>query len=245
LTIIKTEDLAREVISVLPEGVVHQIYCGLDTCVTFEVFEALSSLLAGRRGPMTRTNDDEPEWPLLYSFERALQAPALDMMLRGFAIDEFERTRGIEDTRASLVVIREQLDLLADAIRGEPRRGLNPSSPKQLKEFFYGHMRLPEIWTSQKGVKKLSLNRETLERLDLYLHARPIISLILAARDLAKRLSVLETEVSYDGRMRTSYNIGGTNSGRWSSSSDVTGTGTNLQNITPELRKMFVADRGW
>jgi DNA polymerase-1 len=236
MTIVKTEELTPAVLAGLSEADSHQIYCGLDTMVTFEVFEALGELL------VVAPDADDAEWPLLYSFERALQAPALAMMQRGFAIDGFERARGIAATRGELTVVREQLDTLADAV-WDVR--LNPNSPKQLKEFFYSRMRLPEVWQSQRGERKLSLNREALEKLDLYLHARPIIALILEARDLTKRLSVLETEVSRDGRMRTSYNIGGTNTGRWSSSSDVTGTGTNLQNITPELRRMFVADPGY
>jgi DNA polymerase I len=233
--LIQTNELNRAKLSELGEPTTHQLYCGLDCCVTLEVFEELSSLL-------TAPDASAPDWPVCYSFERALQAPALDMMLRGFKIDQFARYAGIEKTKAESLVIRAQLDELAECIWG---RGLNPQSPKQLKEFFYGALRLPEIWISQHGERKLSLNREVLERLEQYFHARPIIALITEARDLAKRLSVLETEISHDGRMRTNYNIGGTNTGRWSSSSDVTGAGTNLQNITPELRRMFVADRGW
>ena len=179
---------------------------------------------------------------MCYSFERALQAPALDMMLRGFKIDQYERYEAIARAKGESEIIRRQLDELAECVWN---KGLNPGSHKQLKEFFFGAMHLPETWTSIHGEKKLSLNREALEKLEQYFHARPIIALILEARDLTKRLSVLETEVSSDGRMRTSYNIGGTNTGRWSSGSDVTGTGTNLQNIAPELRRMFVADQGW
>ena len=146
------------------------------------------------------------------------------MMLRGFKIDQYERAKGIEATQQQLAVIRAQLNRLAEAAWGRP---LNANSPKQLKEFFYSAMRLPEIWISQRGERKLSLNREVLEKLEVYFHARPLIALILEARDLAKKLSVLETEVSSDGRMRTSYNIGGTNTGRWSSSANAEGTGTN------------------
>ena len=233
--LIQTNELDAAKLRTLGEPTTHQLYCGLDCCVTLEVFEQLSALL-------TPESASEPEWPVCYTFERALQAPALDMMLRGFKIDQFERHRGIERAKAESQVIRSQLDELAECVWG---RVLNPSSPKQLKEFFYGAMRLPEVWTSKHGEKKLSLDRESLEKLEQYFHARPIIALILEARDLTKRLSVLETEIGQDGRMRTSYNIGGTNTGRWSSSSDVTGTGTNLQNITAELRRMFVADRGW
>jgi DNA polymerase-1 len=235
MTVIRSEELTPAALDTLSEGDAHQIYCGLDTLVTFEVFEELATLL-------TPHSANAPVWPSTYNFERGLQAPAIDMMLRGFLIDDFERARGIAHTRSEYAVLRAQLDELANAVWSA---GLNPQSPKQLKSFFYERMRLPEIWISQKGERKLSLNREVLEKLEIYLHARPIIALILEARNLRKRLSVLETEVSHDGRMRTSYNIAGTNTGRWSSSSDVTGVGTNLQNITPGLRRMFIADPGW
>lgn len=238
--LIETDKLSAELLRTLSEPQVHQTYCGLDCAVTFEVLEALGALCGIEESTLT----DEPDisWPSTYNFERALQAPALDMMLRGFKIDQYERARGIQATQEQLAVIRVQLNRLAEATWGRP---LNANSPKQLKEFFYGAMRLPELWISQKGERKLSLNREVLEKLEVYFHARPLIALILEVRDLAKRLSVLQTEVSSDGRMRTSYNIGGTNTGRWSSSANAEGTGTNLQNIAPELRKMFVADAGW
>ncbi len=224
----------------LSEPEVHQTYCGLDCAVTFEVLEALAGLCGVEEASLP--SEPDLSWPSTYNFERALQAPALDMMLRGFKIDRYEQQQGILRTQAQLEVIRSQLNVLAEAVWSRP---LNANSPKQLKEFFYGAMRLPELWVSQKGERKLSLNREVLEKLEVYFHARPLVALILEARDLAKKLSVLQTEVSSDGRMRTSYNIGGTNTGRWSSSANAEGTGTNLQNITPELRKMFVADAGW
>lgn len=238
--LIETEKLNASMLASLSEPEVHQTYCGLDCAVTFEVLEALGGLCGVQEHELA--SEPDASWPSTYNFERSLQAPALDMMLRGFKIDRYEQQQGILRTREQLEVIRAQLNRLADAVWGRP---LNANSPKQLKEFFYSAMRIPEVWISQKGERKLSLNREVLEKLEVYFHARPLIALILEARDLAKKLSVLETEVSPDGRMRTSYNIGGTNTGRWSSSANAEGTGTNLQNITPELRKMFVADAGW
>lgn len=205
-----------------------QTYNGLDCCVTFEVHEELQTLF-----------NQEPE---IYGFERALQAPALEMMLRGFAIDEYERAKGIAAIRQDLSILDSILTEYALAAWGKP---LNPRSPLQLQSFFYGHMGLPEKWISQKGIRKLSMNREVLEHLEVYFHARPIIATIFKIRELSKRLEVLETEVDPDHRMRTSYNIAGTETGRWSSSSNAFGTGTNLQNITPELRKIFQADPGW
>ena len=245
MPIVRSEQLNASTLAQLSEPEVHQVYCGLDCAITFEVLEEVSALC----GITAEEVPSEPSesWPSTYNFERALQAPALDMMLRGFKIDQYERAKGIERTERELTVVRAQLDLLANHVLTGTAAGpgLNPNSPKQLKDFFYARMKLPEIWISQKGERKLSLNREVLEKLELYFHARPLIALILEARDLAKRLSVLKTEVSSDGRMRTSYNIGGTNTGRWSSSSNAEGTGTNLQNITAELRSMFVADAGW
>ena len=122
---------------------------------------------------------------------------------------------------------------------------LKANSPKMLQDFFYNEMKIPEIWTSKKGERKLSMDREALEKLDNYFHARPFVATILAIRDAVKQLSVLKTEIDSDGRMRTSYNVAGTETGRFSSSTNAFGTGTNLQNITSSLRKMFVADPGF
>src|SRR5438093_12127542 len=56
---------------------------------------------------------------------------------------------------------------------------------------------------------------------------------------------MLKTEIDPDGRIRTSYNIGGTTTGRLSSSFSEFGTGTNLQNIEEFLRSIFIADEGY
>lgn len=210
---------------VLPENL--QIYNGLDCMLTLEIYQTLQ-----------RQYNSEP---ISYRFALALQAPILEIMLRGFAIDETERQSGIKRLRQTLGQLDTLLQRYAYAVWDKP---LNPRSHKQMLEFFYGCMKLPEIWQSKKGERKLSMDREALEKLEVYFHARPIIATILAFRNYAKQLSVLETEVSSDGRMRTSYNIAGTETARLSSSASADGTGTNLQNIAPALRRMFVADPG-
>lgn len=196
--------------STLQEGQVlaenEQIYNGLDCCVTFEVFNELHSLGA----------------PRIYNFTRALQAPVLDMMQRGFLIDSYERQKGIETLEIERDRLLSLLNRFAYAVWDAP---LNANSPQMLKAFFYDAMHLPEVWTSKKGERKLSLDREALEKLDNYFHARPIVSTILAIRDVTKQLSVLRTEVDSDGRMRTSYNVAGTETGRFSSSTNAFGGG--------------------
>lgn len=243
MTLVRTEALTPDALRALSEAESHQVYCGLDTMVTFEVHEALATLLAA-------TPDDDASYPLLYSFERALQAPALEMMLRGFKIDGFERARAIALLESEIAVLQDQLDTLARVVWDEP---LNPNSPKQLKTFFYERMRLPEIVLSQRGERKVSTNREALEKLDVYLHARPFVALISEIRDRLGVLKPLKSALDPDGRFRMSINIGGTETGRFSTSKSVTGTGGNAQALKRDddlepgeasIRRVFIADEG-
>jgi DNA polymerase I-like protein with 3'-5' exonuclease and polymerase domains len=101
------------------------------------------------------------------------------------------------------------------------------------------------------------MNRQTLEKLALKdKFAEPIIHAILFKRDISKTLQVLETEIDDDWRWRCSYNIGGTSTGRWSSSKSPLmtfdaesgawlQTGNNFQNINEELRRIFIPDPGF
>jgi DNA polymerase-1 len=67
---------------------------------------------------------------------------------------------------------------------------------------------------------------------------------MIELREMGKRLQVIQTKIDHDGRIRTSYNIAGTTTGRFSSSFSEFGTGGNLQNIEEALRTMFIADTG-
>lgn len=201
-------------------------YNSLDCCVTGEIYDVLSRKNTGGS---------------VYDFERALQGPALDMMHRGFRIDPHWRSFQIEEFSKLEGMLEEKLQRIAHGVWG---KGLNPRSPMQLQEFLYGTMGLPPVWISKKGERKISTDREAMEKLSQYYIARPFINVILACRDARKKLGVLRTGVGADGRMRCTYNVCGTETGRWASSQSVWGDGTNLQNITEELRRMFVADKG-
>jgi DNA polymerase I-like protein with 3'-5' exonuclease and polymerase domains len=224
-----------------------QVYCGLDVCLTLEVWQKVTQTYA-KPGANQFQN-------LIYDFERALQGPALEMMLRGFRIDELERLRAIEMLRAQRDRVGSVLSRLAMSVWGKP---LNPRSHKALVAFFYTAMAVPEQWTSQKGEKKLSMNRDSLEKIKAYFHAQPFVLCILKFREIAKQLETLETEIDPDGRLRTSLNIAGTKTGRWSSSKNAFGTGGNIFNIKQDqalsdeldentihsLRRMFISDQG-
>jgi DNA polymerase I-like protein with 3'-5' exonuclease and polymerase domains len=215
---------------------IHQIYCGLDNALTNESLTAEYELFDSNTNP-------RPHARAIYNFERALQAPYMDIMLRGFAVDVEARWRACEDLKLRIARIDANLQRMGQAIWNRP---IIPRSNKNLRELFFETMKFPEIITSKKGVKKVSLDRSALEKLhDNYLYARPFVSHILAIRDLAKQLEVMETEVDEDFRFRSSYNIAGTESGRPSSSESSFGTGGNAQNLSPGLRHVFIPDPGY
>ena len=216
-------------------------YNALDCMVTLEVFEAIYPQL------------DEITRPI-YDHARDLQGPILDMECRGVRIDADH----VRDVSSSLYAKRAQLEEQLKEILIEGL-GLAPevvssvkkekgqlvtkymwNSPAQLKEFFYETLDLPRV--RLQGV--VTTNRQALEKLSSYFQAELIVAHIIGIRDINKQLSVLRTGVDRDGRMRASYNIAGTDTGRLASYASAFGSGTNQQNITEELRQIFVADPG-
>lgn len=278
----------------LDQNFTHWSYNALDSAVTLRVHERLSERLASLNSPHARTS---------YSFVRAMQGPAMDMMLRGMMIQQKVR----QDETARYTAIRDKaqalLDRLADAIwgpesyvevvkstetytpigkRGQPLaprtrtvrtdvphqrpRGLNPNSNPQLLAFFNRALRMSveyEIRKTPEGsIRTPSANDKALRKWATYKTkgpgcdprdrtvepvciAAPFVSLILTIREMDKHLAVLRTRLDADGRMRCSYNVVGTESGRWSSSKNAFGSGSNLQNISPTMRRMFCADDGY
>jgi DNA polymerase I-like protein with 3'-5' exonuclease and polymerase domains len=204
------------------------IYNGLDCCVTSEVYQEISKHITAN-GQHT------------YDFSRALQAPVLETMLRGITVNMPARADMLQKYQSRETQLRLQLDFLAKAAWG---KSLNPASPKQLQAFFYAHLNLPEQHIFVKGKRKVSTNRDSLERLRPYFYALPFINHILAIRDAAKMRSTLASAVDEDNRMRFSLSIAGTETGRFSSYKNYRRTGMNGQNITEGLRQIFEADPG-
>lgn len=249
--LIHTHEITPESIAKLSMFSRDQVYNALDCCVTIEVLEEVKKL-----------SNQAPE---IYDFERALQAPALEMMLRGWRVDQYERKIAQDDLKKQIMALQHRLQAMCKVFietsfrsadgkehtsciplgKNDPGIWVNPNSTQQLQEFFYKRMHLPEVFTHKKGKKSLSMDREALEKLQQHFYANPIISAILSIREHSKSLKVLETEIDADGRMRTSYNIAATETGRWSSSKNAEGTGGNLQNWKERLRRVMIADLGW
>lgn len=203
----------------------EQIYNGLDCCITSEVNEALLPQLDNLTGST-------------YAFSKALQGPALEMRLRGVLVDQARKAEVIDEYFAKIDQLEGQLERIVLEGVGMPH--FNWRSNPDLQDLFYNRLQIPPI----KRGGRPTVNRDALEKMEAYIIARQIVRHITTMRDLGKKISVLKTEIDPDGRIRTSYNIAGTNTGRFSSSFSEFGTGGNLQNVEESLRSIFIADPG-
>lgn len=203
-----------------------QVYNGLDCCVTLEVLENIHPQL-----------DDHTS--VTYDFSRALQGPALEMRLRGVLTDKTRKAEVIDEFYAKIERLETQLEQIVLEGIGLPY--FNWRSNKDLQALFYNKLGIPEI----KKQGRATVDRNALEKLYAYLSAKQVVAHIIKMRELQKKIDVLKTEIDSDGYIRTSYNIAGTSTGRFSSSFSEFGTGGNLQNVEESLRSIFIADKGY
>jgi len=202
-----------------------QIYNGLDCCVTREVFDCELPQF----DETTRAT---------YEFSKALQAPVIEMKCRGVLVDRAKVSFVIDEMYDKLDLLERQLERIV--LEGVGMPGFNWRSPRDLQSLFYDRLQIPVI--TKRGVP--TVDRGAREKLEGYLIAKQIVLHLNAMAELGKKISVLKTEIDPDGRMRTSYNIAGTDTGRFSSSFSEFGTGGNLQNIEESIRPIFIADQG-
>jgi len=136
-----------------------------------------------------------------------------DLEKTGFDIDDGMRNY----LQMKYETWRDILQVKLDTAAG---RNINFNSPKQVNEFLYGQLQLPIITDRQGKVKgdedtiaKLLKDRVKNEA------KREILNHILEFRRVSKTLSTyLLCEKDYDGRIRSSYRIIGTETGRSSTS---------------------------
>lgn len=202
-----------------------QVYNGLDCCITAEVLNELLPQL------------DETT-SATYDFSRSLQGPVLEMNMRGVRIDNRRKNEVIDEYFEQIETLERNLERIV--LDGVGLLSFNWRSNKDLHQLFYEKLGIPVI--RRQG--RPTVDRSALEKMEGYLAAKQIVLHLLALRDIGKKVSVLKTEIDQDGRMRTSYNIAGTSTGRFSSSFSEFGTGGNFQNTTESLRSIFIADEG-
>ena len=174
-------------------------------------------------------------WELFETAELPLCRVLAEMELAGCRVD-----------KGALVSFGEMLSAriaeLEQTIYDMAGENFNINSPKQLGEILFGKLGLPHGKKTKTG---WSTNADVLEKLR---YEAPIVSAVLEYRQYAKLKSTyadgLLKTIDADGRIRTSFQMTVTATGRHSS------TEPNLQNIPTrtdqgsEIRRMFVPEEG-
>ena len=192
---------------------------------------ALIDALYGRMLPKLRERQVEA---LYFDVEHPLCRVLAEMELAGFQVDAGMLRSFGETLTAAIETLEQQIYSYAGQF--------NINSPKQLGEVLFERLGLPSYKKTKTGY---STSAEVLEKLR---GAHPIVGEVLEYRQYAKLKSTyvdgLLKVISPDGRVRTSFQMTVTATGRLSS------TEPNLQNIPTrtelgsELRRMFVAGPG-
>jgi len=171
------------------------VYNGLDCALTHEIY---SALLPQVDKHARRT----------YDFERGMAACAINLILRGWAVDKDVIAARTVELEASQKLLMAATNKIANAVWG---KDINVNSPVQLKRILYEELAIPPQMRNAKGKMKVSTDREALEAVARqYPRGRPLALFVLAIRDTVKKLSVLKSTLDGDGRMRCSYNVAGT-----------------------------------
>ena len=215
--------LEKDAFSLLGDG---EAAASLDSHVT--AVEALYGVLA----PRLRERD---QWELFETAELPLCRVLAEMERTGCGVDA-RALREFGESLSARIAERES------AIYEMAGRTLNINSPKQLGEVLFERLGLPHGKKTKTG---WSTNADVLEKLR---RQHPIVDAVLEYRQYAKLKSTyadgLLKAMDPDGRIRTSFQMTVTATGRLSS------TEPNLQNIPTrtdlgsEFRRMFTAAPG-
>jgi hypothetical protein len=108
------------------------------------------------------------------------------------------KMKKIQEYEEKIQRVAWALDELRKAVEYPAR--LNPQSPAQLQDFFYGHLCIPEIQLGFKGQRRLPQIEKLLKNAVLR-WAIPFVNHILKLRDLKVILAMLRTGVDQDSRL--------------------------------------------
>lgn len=198
-------------------------------------YNALDSIVCADAHPQ-QMRDLERQGNLeTYERQRKIVEPLVYMMERGIRVDvENMKKRGEE--------YGEKIETTTAELQRICGFDINPNSPKQLANYFYGTRGLPAYRKRGGGV---TTDDDALKR--LIRKGIKEAGLIKEIRKYTKaRGNYLNIDkVDSDSRIRCSYNPAGTRFSRISSSENIFGTGMNMQNWPHDLLRYLLADEGY
>jgi DNA polymerase-1 len=204
-------------------------YAAADVDMTLQIQPLIEAELAQKNQTRLFHDVEMPLVPVLVAIERA--GVLLDLPF----LKEMEKT---------LLVRLAALETEIHALAGYP---FNINSTQQLADVLFGKLAIPSQGLPRTGTGKISLAAGVLEGMS---GRHPIIDLILEQRQLGKLQSTYVQALPNlmnprTGRVHTSFNQAGSETGRISSSNP------NLQNIPirteigRQVRRAFIAPPGW
>lgn len=172
----------------------------------------------------------------LWEIEKEKNSLALDMMRRGIAIDRPKRAEMGFNLAFEKGKINSWLrQLMPQSFLGDlaPKSSKKFwwDSPHQQRTLFYDILGLPV--QKKRSTGSVTVDAEAIEKLR---GVAPEYERIWKALEMQRSISVfhntfIKAELEPDGRMKSSFNTAGTETFRWSSSTNAFWRGTNLQNI--------------
>jgi uracil-DNA glycosylase len=174
----------------------------------------------------------------LYEEQLYAQRPHLKMMFRGVNQNRVLKGQYAGDLIEAIAQQEIVLSKYTDALTGGVPLTKNPKtakpwyrSPKQLAKILYDIFKLPvqkDRSTRKPTTKDVALTK-LMEIEPLF---KPLLTKIIEYRSMGVFLSTfVQAKLDWDGRMRSSYSVGGAETFRDTSSEDAFGYGGNLQNI--------------
>lgn len=190
-----------------------------DVHYTYEITIALQKLIA-TFSMKENFNFQLDQWKL-----------ALAMMLRGVRINrEFMADIRMDLLEAGARLEQFLLDCVPEDLQYTSTGGYWFNSPKATMHLFYDVLKLDPVLN--KKTKRPSANAEALDVLRKRAHwLAPIFEALEDLRSVGVFVSHFLEVKLFNNRMCSSFNVGGTETFRWSSSSNGFDEGTNLQNI--------------
>jgi uracil-DNA glycosylase len=159
----------------------------------------------------------------------------LRMMNRGVLIDAARRGSMLFQLQAAEAAFQHELLQIIPQSMVKPHEKKNDKfwyrSAKQTSELFYDVLGMSVINHRKTGNR--TVGKEALVVLERkYPEFTGLFRRLDYLGSVSNTVNVIQTPTEPDGRMRCSYNPGGTETHRLSSSENVFGRGTNLQNLT-------------
>lgn len=234
----------------------RQRYNALDVAVTAELFVTLGKKLASLGLSST------------YERDRAVIRPAIEMSKLGIRYDfeehgrlrskmdlELSRWQRVLNARAKRACLKKDGPKAQWLLGKLEDDDLNVMSPLQAPALLYDVLGLPVQYDTKgkKKGKKKKVTTSQMKLLNLYPNiedreVKKTLRALLHCRRVRKMKSTYLTEDTLcgkDGRIRTSFGVGRTETGRWTASTFlIDQEGANLQTVPPEWKTCFIADEG-